>query len=245
MKVTYILQGEIYEAKDIEVAMQCAEAAFANNGMPVRVLVETQAQYDVLIGVRGLTRPDAKHFKYNSISGEIVTRKQFQGTKGEILIVICPTIELLQKVQQYPEINMVIVVPEMKSNIDIYHWLDIFSATDIQNGVVLSGIGLPADGIKRAIGYLMNFCMKHTVDMTHLSVQTGEMADVVNTIKKQNIKADYDEVIKYCILRGLKYSEAEVLAKAFCQKSLLKTRGCPNYDAYWHDINVDMWESMP
>ena len=186
-----------------------------------------------------------KHFAFRGITGEIATRRSFQGVNGEILVVICPTIELLQKMQQYQGIGLAIVVPEMKTSSDIYYWLDLNSATDIQTGATLSGIGLPVVGIKRAIGFLKDYCMRLGVKLTEIALWTGEIADVANTIKKQKIFAGYDEVVKYCLQRGLTIEEAELLAKAFCQKKPLKMRGCPDYGTYWKAINDPKWEHMP
>ena len=37
MKVVYTLKGNIYEAADVELALQFAEAASRQSGMPVRI----------------------------------------------------------------------------------------------------------------------------------------------------------------------------------------------------------------
>lgn len=242
MKVEYTLAGNYYQPSDIELAMQCAEAEAQQLGKSVRLLLESKSQFPVLNGVNGLT-VKSNTFSFNSIQGNIETRLQYQYANGDVIVTVCPTIQLLQKMQD-SGVSVLIVVPEMDVNVcqDIYHWLDLCSATDIKTGVTMSGIGLPAPSIKRAIGYLIDFCQRMTVDLTHFSIQTGVMADIVNTIKKQNITANYDDVVKYSLLRGLSVAEADILAKAFCQKSLLKTRGCPDYDLYWKTIDDPKWE---
>ena len=73
-------------------------------------------------------------------------------------------------------------------------------------------------------------------------VYSGEIADVANTLKKQGIVANYEEVVKFCLTRGLSYSEADILAKAFSKKSLLATRGTTDYDLYWQSINDSKWD---
>ena len=78
--------------------------------------------------------------------------------------------------------------------------------------------------------------------LTSVPVYTGEIADVANTLKKQGIVPDYEEVLKYCLYRGLSFDEACVVAKAFSQRSLLKMRGNPNFGLYWNNINESKWE---
>lgn len=241
--VFYTLQGQIYDAKDVERALQLAEAASTKYGWPVRALIETLAQKNMFIGVSGFTFQGSNQFRFNSISGAITTRKQFQSGLSEVIVVVCPTIQLLQKIQYHStNIELLIVVPEMKSDADVYEWLDLNSAKDITSGVALNNIGLPATGIKRAINYLLDYCKRNTVDLTHYSVQTGEMADVVNTIKKQGLTANNKEVIKYCLQKGIPYIEAEILAKAFTRRTLLPTRGCPSYALIWNSINDSKWD---
>ena len=77
---------------------------------------------------------------------------------------------------------------------------------------------------------------------TNVPVYTGELADVANTLKKQGLVADYEEVVKYCLHRGLSYAEACIVAKAFSQKSMLKMRGNPDFNAYWNTINDPKWD---
>lgn len=156
---------------------------------------------------------------------------------------MCPTIQLLQKIQDHSTvIELLIVVPEMKSDVDVFEWLDLYSAKDITSMVALNKIGLPVTDIKRAINYLQDYCKRNTVDLTHISVQTGEMADVVNAIKKQRLWANDKEVVKYCLQKGLQYSEAVILAKAFIKKTLLPMRGCPDYNLIWMTINDPKWD---
>lgn len=245
MKVFYTLKGNTYNAADVELALKCAEAASKQYGWPVRALIETLQDKGVFSGVGNFEEKGLNKFKFNSITGEITSRRQFQGGAGEIIVAVCPSIQLLQTVQRNStRIKVVIVVPDMDASVnqDIYHWLDVNSAIDIQSSHPLQGIHLPVAGVKRTIGYLIDYCQRMNVDLTHTTVQTGAMADVVNTIKKQGITANYDEVVKYSLQRGLTYAEAEILAKALCQRTLLKTRGCPNYDAYWKAIDDPKWE---
>lgn len=243
MEVFYTIKGEIYEPTDVTLALQCAEAAFKQYGWPVRTLIETLQQKDVFCGVQGFSEQGSNLFKFNSINGEITTRRQYQAGRDEIIVTVCPTIQLLQMLQQDTKhIKALIVVPEMKSCADIYHWLDLNSATDIQSRATLNGIGLPSSGVKRAIGYLMDYCQRMDVDMTHTPLYSGEIADVANTLKMNGITANYEEVVKYCLKRDLSYNEAEILAKAFSQKSPLAMRGKPNYDLYWQNINDSKWE---
>lgn len=245
MKVFYTLKENIYNAADVDLALQCAEVASKNYGWQVSALIETQAQKCVFVGVPNFTFSGTNRFKYNSITGDIITRRQYKGVACEIIVAVCPTIQLLQAVQQNSmQIQLLIVVPEMDANAcrDIYHWLDLYSAFDIQSGQSLQGIHQPAVGIKRAIGYLIDYCHRITVDMTHTPLYTGEIADVANTLKERGIIANYEEVVKYSLTKGLSYNESEILAKAFSQKSHLKMRGIPNYDRYWQNINDSMWD---
>lgn len=245
MKVFYTLKGNIYNAADVELALQCAEAASTQYGWPVRALIETLQQKVVFAGVQGFSWCGSSQFKCGSITGDVTTRRQFRGGAGEIIVAICPTIQLLQATQLYStRIKLLVVVPEMDYSVcpSIYHWLDLYSATDIQRKTTMNGIGIPVTGIKRAIAFLMDYCQQYGIDITHLSVQTGKMTDVVNTIKKQGIIANNEEVVKFCLQRGLSYSEADILAKAFSTKSLLATRGNPDYDLYWQSINDPKWD---
>lgn len=245
MKVFYTLKENSYNAADVELALKCAEAASKQYGWPVRALIETLQDKGVFSGVQDFEEQSSNKFKFNSITGEITSRRQFQGGAGEIIVAVCPTIQLLKAVQQNStRIKLLIVVPDMDASVnqDIYLWLDLNSAIDIRSSQPLQGIHQPAAGVKRAIGYLIDYCQRMNVDLTHTTVQTGVMADVVNTIKKQGITANYNEVVKYSLRRDLTFAEAEILAKAFCQRTLLKTRGCPNYDAYWTSIDDPKWE---
>ena len=76
-------------------------------------------------------------------------------------------------------------------------------------------------------------------------VEQDRFEQVANTLKKQGIVADYEEVLKYCLYRGLSFDAARVVAKAFSQKSLLKMRGNPNFGLYWNNINNPKWEQNP
>lgn len=243
MKVAYTLAGSYYQPSDIELAMQCAEAAVQQYGKPVRILLEGKVQYPVLSGVNNLSI-NGSTYKFRTIQGNIETRKQFNGAKGDIIVTVCPTIQLLGKLQN-AGVSLLVVVPEMTASTDIYHWLDLNSAMDIKSGQPLQGIGLPAQGVMRAIGYMKDYCQRMTTSLTSVPVYTGELADVANTLKTQGIIADYEEVVKYCLHRGLSYAEACIVAKAFCQKSMLKMRGKPDFNAYWQAINVQKWEQIP
>lgn len=74
------------------------------------------------------------------------------------------------------------------------------------------------------------------VDMTYSPLYTGEIADVANALKKQIITANYEEMVKYSLAKGLSYNEEEILVNAFCQKANLKMHGISNYDRYWYNI---------
>lgn len=243
MKVTYTLASNYYQPSDIELALRCAEVAAQQTGKSVIILLEGKTQYAVLNGVNGL-KVTGSNFSFNAIQGDIVTRLQYKGANGEIILTVCPTIQLLQKLQD-SGIGLLIVVPEMPASTDIYHWLDLNSAIDIQSRTVLSGIAPPVAGVKRAIGYLKDYCLRMNVDLTHTPVYSGELADVANTLKKQGVAANYEEVVKYSLIRDLSYAEATIAAKAFCQRTMLKMRGNPDYTAYWNTINDPKWEQIP
>ena len=78
MKVAYTLAGSYYQPSDIELAMQCAEAAAQQFGKPVRILLENKTLYSVLSGVNNLTingstyqfksctRCQKSYFRFNS-----------------------------------------------------------------------------------------------------------------------------------------------------------------------------------
>lgn len=176
--------------------------------------------------------------------GIIETRLQYKGAKSEIILTVCPTLQLLQKLQD-SGVSLLIVVPEMTASTDVYHWLDLYSTMDIQSGNFLQGIASPVSGVMRAVGYLKAYSLRMNVLLTSVPVYTGEIAAVANTLKKQGIVADYEEVLKYCLFRGLSFDEARVVAKAFSQRSLLKTRGNPNFGLYWNNINDPKWEQNP
>lgn len=243
MNVAYTLAGNIYQPSDIEIAMQCAESASKQFGKSVRVLLESKAQYPVLSGVNNLA-VSGNSFTFRSIQGSIETRLQFNGAKGDIIVTVCPTIQLLQKLQD-AGVSLLVVVPEMTASTDIYHWLDLNSAMDIQSGQPLQRIGLPAPAVMRAIGYLKDYSLRMNVALTSIPVYSGELADVANTLKKQGVVADYEEVVKYSLYRGLSYAEACIVAKAFSQKSMLKMRGTPDFNVYWKNVNDPKWENMP
>ena len=116
---------------------------------------------------------------------------------------------------------------------------------DIQSGQPLQRIGLPAPAVMRAIGYLKDYSLRMNVALTSIPVYSGELADVANTLKKQGVVADYEEVVKYSLYRGLSYAEACIVAKAFSQKSMLKMRGTPDFNVYWKNVNDPKWENMP
>lgn len=243
MNVAYALTGNYYQSSDIELAMQCAESTSQQLGKSVRVLLESKAQYPVLSGVNNLA-VSGNSFTFKSIQGSIETRLQFKGARGDIIVTVCPTIQLLQKLQD-AGVSLLVVVPEMIASVDIYHWLDLNSAMDIQSGQSLQSIGLPVHGIMRAIGYLKDYSQRMGVSLTSISVYSGELADVANTLKKQGVVAVYEEVVKYCLYQGLSYAEACTVARAFSQKSMLKMRGTPDFNAYWKNVNDPKWENMP
>lgn len=240
MKVAYTLAGSYYQPSDIELAMQCAEAVAQQFGKPVRILLENKTLYSVLSGVNNLTI-NGSTYQFRTIQGNIETRLQFKGAKGDVVVTVCPSIQLLQKLQD-AGVSLLVVVPEMTANTDIYHWLDLNFAIDIQSQQPLQGIGKPAQGVTRAIGYLKDYCQRMATSLTSVPVYTGELADVANTLKKQGLVADYEEVVKYCLHRGLSYAEACIVAKAFSQKSMLKMRGNPDFNAYWNTINDTKWD---
>jgi len=239
MKVVYTLASNIYQPSDIERALLFAETAAHQMGKAVRIVLESKAQMPVLNGVNGLA-VKGNTFSFNNIQGVIETRLQYKGAKGEIILAVCPTLQLLQKLQD-SGVSLLIVVPEMTASTDVYHWLDLYSAMDIQSGNILQSIASPVSGVMRAVGYLKNY----NILLTSVPVYSGEIADVANTLKKQGIVSNYEEVLKYCLYRGLSFDEACVVAKAFSQKSLLKMRGNPNFDLFWNDINDPKWEQNP
>lgn len=243
MKVVYTLAGDYFQPSDIELAIQCAEVAAQQYGQSVKILLEGKAQYSVLSGVNDLV-VNGSSFSFRSIQGDIVTRLQFKGVKGDIIVTVCPTIQLLQKLQD-AGVSLLVVVPEMTASKDIYYWLDLNTAMDVQSGQPLQGICMPVLGVIRAVGYLKDYCQRMTTSLTSTPVYTGEIADVANTLKKQGIVANYEEVLKYCLYRGLSYAEACLVAKAFSKKSMLKMRGNPNYNVYWKAINDPKWEQIP
>lgn len=243
MKVVYTLASNIYQPSDIERALLFAETAAHQMGKAVRIVLESKAQMPVLNGVNGLT-VKGNTFSFNNIQGVIETRLQYKGAKGEIILAVCPTLQLLQKLQD-SGVSLLIVVPEMTASTDVYHWLDLYSAMDIQSGNFLQGIASPVSGVMRAVGYLKDYSLRMNILLTSVPVYTGEIADVANTLKKQGIVANYEEVLKYCLFRGLSFDEARVVAKAFSQKSLLKMRGNPNFSLYWNNINDPKWEQNP
>jgi len=243
MKVVYTLASNIYQPSDIERALLCAETAAHQMGKAVRIVLESKAQMPVLNSVNGLT-VKGNTFSFNNIQGVIETRLQYKGAKGEIILTVCPTLQLLQKLQD-SGVSLLIVVPEMTASTDVYHWLDLYSAMDIQSSKILQGIASPVSGVMRAVGYLKNYSLRMNILLTSVPVYTGEIADVANTLKKQGIVPDYEEVLKYCLFRGLSFDEACVVAKAFSQRSLLKMRGNPNFGLYWNNINDSKWEQNP
>lgn len=240
MKVVYTLASNIYQPSDIERALLCAETAAHQMGKAMKIVLESKAQMPVLNGVNGLT-VKGNTFSFINIQGIIETRIQYKGAEGEIILAVCPTLQLLQKLQD-SGVSLLIVVPEMTVSTDIYHWLDLYSAMDIQSGILLQGIASPASGVMRAVGYLKDYSLRMNVLLTSVPVYSGEIADVANTLKKQGIVANYEEVVKFCLTRGLSYSEADILAKAFSKKSLLATRGTTDYDLYWQSINDSKWD---
>lgn len=243
MKVAYTLAGSIYQPFDIELALQCAEAAAKQFGKQVRIVLETKHQYPVLNGVNNLA-VKGNSFTFRSIHGGIETRLQYKDAKGDVIITVCPSIQLLQKLQD-SGVSVLFVVPEMTASSNVYHWLDLYSAMDIKSRQTIQGIKIPAPGVIRAIGYLKDYCKRMNVDLTHATVYTGELADVANTLKKQGITANYEETLKYCLQRDLSYAEGCIVAKAFSQQSMLKMRGTPNFQAYWNMINDPKWEQIP
>ena len=240
MKVVYTLASNIYQPSDIERALLCAETAAHQMGKAMKIVLESKAQMPVLNGVNGLT-VKGNTFSFINIQGIIETRIQYKGAEGEIILAVCPTLQLLQKLQD-SGVSLLIVVPEMTVSTDIYHWLDLYSAMDNQSGILLQGIASPASGVMRAVGYLKDYSLRMNVLLTSVPVYSGEIADVANTLKKQGIVANYEEVVKFCLTRGLSYSEADILAKAFSKKSLLATRGTTDYDLYWQSINDSKWD---
>ena len=206
----------------------------------MKIVLESKAQMPVLNGVNGLT-VKGNTFSFINIQGIIETRIQYKGAEGEIILAVCPTLQLLQKLQD-SGVSLLIVVPEMTVSTDIYHWLDLYSAMDIQSGNILQSIASPVSGVMRAVGYLKDYSLRMNVLLTSVPVYSGEIADVANTLKKQGIVANYEEVVKFCLTRGLSYSEADILAKAFSKKSLLATRGTTDYDLYWQSINDSKWD---
>ena len=107
---------------------------------------------------------------------------------------------------------------------------------------ILKGNVHTIDGMKvwlQALGY------SDAIKDATINVILHELADVANTLKKQGVIAVYEEVVKYCLFRGLSYDEACIVAKAFSQKFMLKKRGTPDFNAYWKNVNDLKWENMP
>ena len=194
MKVFYIQSAKYYQPADVLSALKCAEAAAKQTTAEVKVLLEPGAADNVFAGVDD-GEFDGTSCKYDTISGEITTPRKYKNTMDEIVISICPTKQILEKIQKSEHVLAAIIIPDNPQDDNVYHWLDLYTAVDIQNGSVLNGIGQPAEGIRRAVGFLQNYSLRYTVKLTDIAVWTGEIADVANTIKKQGIVGNFEEGI--------------------------------------------------
>ena len=85
MKVFYTLKGNIYNAVDVVLTLKYAEAASQKYGWPVRALIETLQQKVVFTGVKGFSWTGSSQFRFCSVTGNVTTRRQFQGGAGEII----------------------------------------------------------------------------------------------------------------------------------------------------------------
>ena len=73
MNVFYTLNGIIYNADDVELALLCAEAASQQNEWTIRALIDTLTNKDVFNGVPSFYLTNDDHFRFNSVSGEITS----------------------------------------------------------------------------------------------------------------------------------------------------------------------------
>jgi len=241
MKVAYTLAGSYYQPSDIELAMQCAEAAAQQLGKPVRILLEGKAQYPVLTGVNNLS-VNGSSYQFRTIQGNIETRKQFNGAKGYIIVTVCPTIQLLQKLQD-AGISLLFVVPEMTASTDIYHWLQLHSANNLMTGQEITGIAPCPSEMNRAIGYLKDYSRKFGVDLTHTTIQVRSLAIVANTLKTYRITSNPDSIYRQALLQGLTHAEADILVKYFMKKGIHPNTTNANYANYWHTLQDPQWEN--
>lgn len=239
--VFFHLAGQIYEPTDIEDALRAIEAMANSTHLPVRIAIEAGVQLNTLIGVKNLSYTKAS-FQFNSIKGDIVTRRAIRAAGPEIILTVCPTEKLLQSFQSFPEVKVVFVIPDNSSDQPIYHWLQLHSAKNLITQQDLQGIAPCSQEMNRAIGYLKDYSRKLNVDLTHTSIQYGILAIVANTLKKYHITSSPDSIYKQALQRDLLHSEAEVLVKYFMHKSLFPDNTNANYANYWQTLQDVQWE---
>lgn len=241
MKVFYIQSEKYYQPADVRLALKCAEAAMKQTKAEVKVLLEPGAADNVFAGVDEVEY-DGSSFKYDKISGEITTPRKYKNTKDEILISICPTRQILEKIQNSEHVLVAIIIPDNPQENDVLHWLDLNSAIDINTQKPLAGISDVPKEIKRAVGYLKDYCLQFGVNLKHTSVVEQELVRVGNTLVKDQINATVDMVVKHCLSRGLCCEEAKNVAKAFCRATIKPTSLVVDYDAYREKLDDPKWE---
>lgn len=239
--VYYNLAGQAYVPSDIEDALGAIETLANSSNLPVRIAIESSAQLTTLIGVKGLSTTN-KTFQYNTIKGDIVTRRAISVAGPEIILTVCPTDKLLESFQSFPEVKAVFVIPDNSLDQPIYHWLQLHSAKNLITQQDIQGIAPCPQEINRAIGYLKDYSRKLNVDLTHTSIQCGCLAIVANTLKKYRIISTPDSIYKQALLRDLLHSEVEILVKYFMQKSMFPDNTNANYANYWQILQDVQWE---
>lgn len=241
-KVFHQLASEYYSPVDVKHCLDLAvEIHKSETDLVTTIYIATKQQFDVLIGVDGLSY-NSTSFRYGDIQGLIQTERTYAPKdQPEIVLAVCMAEERsLIKIQDAPSVRCVFVIPEMAKQLE--HWLQVHSAYDISKGSCEPFPGIPSCSVelKRSIGYLKDYTRKLNVDIEHTSIQMGVMRSVFNAFLYQGNRASHDEIYAEALRRDLSHAEADVLSKAFSRSTAF-----PNSrTTTWEAINDPRWEAI-
>lgn len=214
MQVAYTIDP-IYDSRKLEVVFGNAiKAGFSN----VLVYLPAFSSLSYLDAVTCLTFQGNNHFKYSSLSGDIVTKRTVKQYKQpvDLAIAVGMATNDLSVFEDKLNAKVVVVINNTMANVE--KWLKLYDAIDLQTGdSIMTGM-LIAPLLNRTIGWLKSLSVGGTP--LYDFKMDDYLREAANLLKRNNVTYKVEEVSCQCIKRGLDARSARSVADVF-EHSLL------------------------
>lgn len=214
MQVAYTIDP-IYDSRKLEVVFGNAiKAGFSN----VLVYLPAFSSLSYLDAMTCLTFQGNNHFKYSSLSGDIVTKRTVKQYKQpvDLAIAVGMATNDLSVFEDKLNAKVVVVINNTMANVE--KWLKLYDAIDLQTGdSIMTGM-LIAPLLNRTIGWLKSLSVGGTP--LYDFKMDDYLREAANLLKRNNVTYKVEEVSCQCIKRGLDARSARSVADVF-EHSLL------------------------